>query len=118
MALTKKQIATWGKRLDSANTDADLARDLWELARQLANQNEELWADLVRLLQPWTEAHASLLGSDAQVVYWQGRLAANTSNADRARTLGDLARKLATQDVALWADLVRLLRPWTQAHMS
>lgn len=56
--------------------------------------------------------------SPKQVAYWQARLAATATNQDRARALWDLARTLAGTDEARWADLVRLLRAWTQSHAS
>ncbi|MFG2694825.1 hypothetical protein [Kitasatospora sp. NPDC048407] len=53
-----------------------------------------------------------------QVAYWQKRLAATTTNPDRARVLWDLARALAGTDEESWADLVRLLSTWTQHHAA
>jgi hypothetical protein len=56
--------------------------------------------------------------SRGQVAHWQGRLKATATNKDRADVLWDLARALAGTDDADWADLVRLLRAWTQSHAS
>ncbi|WAU84898.1 hypothetical protein O1Q96_37540 [Streptomyces sp. Qhu-G9] len=56
--------------------------------------------------------------SPKQVAYWEARLAATATNKDRARALWDLARTLAGDDEARWADLVRMLQAWTQAHTS
>ncbi|MFG2904021.1 hypothetical protein ACGF13_02970 [Kitasatospora sp. NPDC048286] len=56
--------------------------------------------------------------SPGQVAYWQKRLAATTTNADRARVLWDLARTLAGADEESWADLVRMLSAWTQHHAA
>ncbi|WP_157996942.1 hypothetical protein [Streptomyces otsuchiensis] len=57
-----------------------------------------------------------------QLRYWQGRLAATATNADRGRALWDLARTIAESDPAKrearWADLVRLLRAWTEAQQQ
>ena len=52
--------------------------------------------------------------SPGQRKYWQDRLQATATNPDRARALWDLARTMAGEDDALWADLVRLLQGWTQ----
>jgi hypothetical protein len=49
-----------------------------------------------------------------QVKYWDPRLKAAATNPDRARALWDLARAMAGDDDALWADLARLLEGWTQ----
>ncbi|GAA2154336.1 hypothetical protein GCM10009760_53160 [Kitasatospora kazusensis] len=51
-----------------------------------------------------------------QVEYWNKRFEATGSNPDRAAALWDLARTLAGQDEAAWADLVRMLSIWTQAR--
>lgn len=59
MPLTPGQIVYWQKRLEATSTDADRARALWDLARLLAGQDDEKWADLVRLLSAWTQHHAS-----------------------------------------------------------
>ncbi|MCX4557471.1 hypothetical protein OHA02_14800 [Streptomyces phaeochromogenes] len=56
--------------------------------------------------------------SPKQVAYWEARLAATATNKDRARALWDLTRTLAGNDDARWADLVRMLQAWTQAHTS
>ncbi|GAA1401510.1 hypothetical protein GCM10009639_43910 [Kitasatospora putterlickiae] len=53
-----------------------------------------------------------------QVAYWQRRLEATATNADRARALWDLARAQAGQSEEAWADLVRLLSAWTQQHAA
>ena len=52
--------------------------------------------------------------SPGQRKYWQTRLQGTATNPDRARALWDLARTMAGEDDALWADLVRLLQGWTQ----
>ncbi|MET8545533.1 hypothetical protein ABZW03_33595 [Kitasatospora sp. NPDC004799] len=56
--------------------------------------------------------------SPGQVAYWQKRLAATTTNPDRARELWDLARTLAGTDDESWEDLVRMLSAWTQQHAA
>jgi len=56
--------------------------------------------------------------SEGQVKYWKARLEGATTNPDRARALWDLARTLAGTDDESWADLVRLLRGWTQQQQS
>jgi hypothetical protein len=55
--------------------------------------------------------------SPGQAKYWQSRLDATATNSDRAAALFDLARKQAGEDDALMADLVRLLRAWTEEQM-
>jgi hypothetical protein len=61
MPLSPKQVAYWQARLAATSTNKDRARALWDLARTLAEAEagEERWADLVRLLQSWTQQHAS-----------------------------------------------------------
>ncbi|MER5866143.1 hypothetical protein [Kitasatospora sp. NPDC002040] len=53
-----------------------------------------------------------------QIEYWQRYLAATQTSPDRARALWDLARSLAGEDEAAWADLVRVLGAWTQARAN
>ncbi|MEV7683233.1 hypothetical protein AB0O64_32530 [Streptomyces sp. NPDC088341] len=53
--LSKGQLTYWNARLGGATTNPDRARGLWDLARTLAGADDALWADLVRLLQGWTE---------------------------------------------------------------
>jgi hypothetical protein len=62
MPLSPGQLTYWEKRLAATSTNKDRARALWDLARTLADNGERpdaLWADLVRLLQSWTQSHAS-----------------------------------------------------------
>ncbi|MFE7526173.1 hypothetical protein ACFU7Y_10665 [Kitasatospora sp. NPDC057542] len=59
MPLSPGQVAYWQKRLAATTTNADRARELWDLARTLAGTNEEAWADLVRMLSAWTQQHAA-----------------------------------------------------------
>lgn len=49
-----------------------------------------------------------------QAKYWGTRIEATASNRDRASALWDLARSLAGDDDAKWADLVRTLRGWAE----
>ncbi len=51
-----------------------------------------------------------------QIAHWQKRLSATGTNTERAEALWDLARTMAGQDEAAWADLVRMLSAWTQAR--
>lgn len=53
--LTEGQLTYWNARLGRATTNPDRARDLWDLARTMAGTDDALWADLVRLLQGWTQ---------------------------------------------------------------
>ena len=53
--LSEGQLAYWNARLSGATTNPDRARALWDLARTLAGTDDALWADLVRLLQGWTQ---------------------------------------------------------------
>ncbi|MCL2732298.1 MAG: hypothetical protein FWE15_20025 [Actinomycetia bacterium] len=48
--------------------------------------------------------------------YWGPRIEATASNHERASALWDLARKLAGDDDAKWADLVRLLSGWSERN--
>ncbi|MFF3071033.1 hypothetical protein [Kitasatospora sp. NPDC057936] len=59
MPLSPGQVAYWQKRLAATGTNADRARALWDLARTLAGGDEEVWADLVRMLSAWTQQHAA-----------------------------------------------------------
>jgi hypothetical protein len=51
-----------------------------------------------------------------QAAHWKPRIASTTTNKDRASALWDLARKLAGDDDAKWADLVRLLSGWSERN--
>ncbi|AXK34684.1 hypothetical protein DVA86_20545 [Streptomyces armeniacus] len=53
--LTEGQLARWNARLTATTTNKDRATALWDLARLLAGTDDEAWADLVRLLQRWTQ---------------------------------------------------------------
>ncbi|MGG7568965.1 hypothetical protein [Streptomyces sirii] len=53
--LSEGQVKYWNARLEGATTNPDRARGLWDLARTLAGDDNVLWADLVRLLQGWTQ---------------------------------------------------------------
>ncbi|MFD5463336.1 hypothetical protein ACFWIQ_11000 [Kitasatospora sp. NPDC127059] len=59
MPLSPGQVAYWQKRLAATATNAERARELWDLARTLAGADEESWADLVRMLSAWTQQHAA-----------------------------------------------------------
>lgn len=54
-SLTKGQVARWDKRLAETATNKDRATALWDLARLLAGDDDTAWADLVLLLQGWTQ---------------------------------------------------------------
>ncbi|MFD3931724.1 hypothetical protein [Streptomyces sp. NPDC058614] len=54
--LTKGQLARWTTRLAETTTNKSRATALWDLARLLAGTDDAKWADLVRLLQGWTQA--------------------------------------------------------------
>ncbi|MGW0836522.1 hypothetical protein [Streptomyces prunicolor] len=60
MALSAGQVAYWNKRLEAATTNPDRARTTWDLARTIAGRDDEVWADLVRLLKEWTETQQTL----------------------------------------------------------
>lgn len=51
-----------------------------------------------------------------QARYYKPRIDATTSNRDRASALWDLARALAGDDDAKWADLVRTLGLWAEKN--
>lgn len=53
--LTKGQVARWDKRLAETTTNKARATALWDLARLLAGDDDKAWADLVLLLQGWTQ---------------------------------------------------------------
>jgi len=53
--LTEGQLARWNARLAETTTNKSRATALWDLARLLAGTDDEAWADLVRLLQGWTQ---------------------------------------------------------------
>ena len=55
MAFSQGQLDYWNKRLEAARTNPDRARTMWDLARTIAGRDDEVWADLVRLLGTWTE---------------------------------------------------------------
>jgi hypothetical protein len=52
-----------------------------------------------------------------QAEYWNTRLRYVSGNPDLARALWDLARTQAGQDDALWADLARMLKAWTEEQL-
>ncbi|MFF3505391.1 hypothetical protein [Streptomyces sp. NPDC003247] len=53
--LSKGQEARWNKRLAETTTNKARATALWDLARLLAGTDDKAWADLVLLLQGWTQ---------------------------------------------------------------
>ncbi|MFJ8755242.1 hypothetical protein ACIREO_38945 [Streptomyces sp. NPDC102441] len=55
MAFSQGQLDYWNKRLAAAQTNPDRARTTWDLARTIAGRDDEVWADLVRLLSKWTK---------------------------------------------------------------
>ncbi|MFE9769512.1 hypothetical protein ACFYPC_34175 [Streptomyces sp. NPDC005808] len=53
--LSKGQVARWDKRLAETTTNKARATALWDLTRLLADDDDKAWADLVLLLQGWTQ---------------------------------------------------------------
>ncbi|MEC3992053.1 hypothetical protein VSR01_00215 [Actinacidiphila sp. DG2A-62] len=55
MPLTSGQAKYWGSRIEATASNRERASAMWDLARKLAGDDDEKWADLVRTLRGWSE---------------------------------------------------------------